>query len=180
MPKKKGNKKNEKGFTLIELMIVVVILGILAALAIPTFRGFMNRSRESEAATNLSAIGRGARAYKYEYGRFVYTTTAGSYYRPTTTPTDWCRRYGHSKYNFNSVDWTLRPWSLLRFSPGSDHYFQYQFRPGGSGRTSYFYTYAYTDLDCDGNRQYQYLQGRTDSRSGEVRFYPVVKVNPGE
>ena len=48
--------KGQKGFTLIELMIVVAIIGILAAIAIPNFLAYQARSRQSEARTNLGAI----------------------------------------------------------------------------------------------------------------------------
>ena len=47
---------NKKGFTLIELMIVVAIIGILAAIAIPNFLKFQAKSKQSEARTNLKAI----------------------------------------------------------------------------------------------------------------------------
>jgi type IV pilus assembly protein PilA len=49
-------RKNTKGFTLIELMIVVAIIGILAAIAIPNFLKFQAKSKQSEAKTNLKAI----------------------------------------------------------------------------------------------------------------------------
>jgi type IV pilus assembly protein PilA len=48
--------KNRKGFTLIELMIVVAIIGILAAIAIPDFLKFQAKAKQSEAKQNLGAI----------------------------------------------------------------------------------------------------------------------------
>ncbi|MEK6713510.1 MAG: prepilin-type N-terminal cleavage/methylation domain-containing protein, partial [Nitrospirota bacterium] len=59
-------KDREKGFTLIELMIVVAILGILAAIAIPNFMRFQAKSKQSEAKTNLGAIGTTAEAWRTE------------------------------------------------------------------------------------------------------------------
>ncbi len=48
--------RSSKGFTLIELMIVVAIIGILAAIAIPNFLTYQLKSRQSEARTNLGGI----------------------------------------------------------------------------------------------------------------------------
>ena len=49
-------QKGQKGFTLIELMIVVAIIGILAAIAIPNFLRYQCKSKQSEAKGNLGAI----------------------------------------------------------------------------------------------------------------------------
>lgn len=60
-----------KGFTLIELMIVVAIIGILAALAIPNFMRFQAKSKQSEAKANLKSIFTAEKSYaaeKDEYG----------------------------------------------------------------------------------------------------------------
>jgi type IV pilus assembly protein PilA len=67
------SKKGKKGFTLIELMIVVAIIGILAAIAIPNFLRFQAKSRQSEAKTNLGGIFTAQTAYYGEhsfYGNF--------------------------------------------------------------------------------------------------------------
>jgi prepilin-type N-terminal cleavage/methylation domain-containing protein len=62
---------NEHGFTLIELMIVVAIIGILAAIAIPNFSGFSEKAKSSEAKANLGAFASAAKAYHPEYATYL-------------------------------------------------------------------------------------------------------------
>jgi type IV pilus assembly protein PilA len=63
-------RKNTKGFTLIELMIVVAIIGILAAIAIPNFLKFQAKSKQSEAKTNLKGIYTAETGYFGENNRY--------------------------------------------------------------------------------------------------------------
>ena len=51
-----STRKRFHGFSLMEVMIVVVIIGILAALAYPNLEKYLKRARQTEAKTNLSAI----------------------------------------------------------------------------------------------------------------------------
>jgi type IV pilus assembly protein PilA len=73
-------RKNTKGFTLIELMIVVAIIGILAAIAIPNFLKFQAKSKQSEAKTNLKAI------YTAETGYFGENNTYNTFDRINWAP----------------------------------------------------------------------------------------------
>ncbi len=61
---------SEAGFTLVELMIVVGLIGLLGAIAIPNFISYQARSRRSEAYVNLAAVARIQSAYQAERGEF--------------------------------------------------------------------------------------------------------------
>ncbi|MBN8226223.1 prepilin-type N-terminal cleavage/methylation domain-containing protein [Corallococcus macrosporus] len=63
--------RKKGGFTLIELMIVVAIIGILAAIAIPNFIRFQAKSKQSEAKTNLKAIFTAQKSYFGEKDKYV-------------------------------------------------------------------------------------------------------------
>jgi type IV pilus assembly protein PilA len=61
---------NKKGFTLIELMIVVAIIGILAAIAIPNFMNYQCKAKQSEAKSSLGSIRVAQEAYFAEYDKY--------------------------------------------------------------------------------------------------------------
>jgi type IV pilus assembly protein PilA len=63
--------KSNKGFTLIELMIVVAIIGILAAIAIPNFLNYQCKARQSEARTNLGTLANLQEAYWAEWNTYA-------------------------------------------------------------------------------------------------------------
>ena len=62
-----SKKLREKGFSLIELMVVVAIIGVLAAIAIPNFRTYRAKARTSEAKLHLSSIWTAEESFRNEY-----------------------------------------------------------------------------------------------------------------
>ena len=72
-------KTSRKGFTLIKLMIVVSIIGIMAAMAIPSFLRFQCRAKQSEAKAVLKSIYVVEETYSGEWGNFVDLAGLTSY-----------------------------------------------------------------------------------------------------
>ncbi len=74
--------KNQKGFTLIELMIVIAIIGILAAIAIPQFSAYRRRSYDSSAQADLRNAATAQEAYYVDNSNYAQTpaTLVGSVY----------------------------------------------------------------------------------------------------
>jgi type IV pilus assembly protein PilA len=71
--------KNKKGFTLIELMIVVAIVGILAAIAIPAYLDYTVKSKITEVTTALDALSQAATQYHASTGYFPDQTADSNY-----------------------------------------------------------------------------------------------------
>ena len=97
----------EKGFTLVELLIVVAILGIMAAIVIPTFQGNVAQAKESASKSNLATLRTQIELYKLQHNSYplgyvngadapvamvplqlVGTTTVAGQASPSTVPTN--------------------------------------------------------------------------------------------
>jgi type IV pilus assembly protein PilA len=66
---------NKDGFTLVELMVVVAIIGILAAIAIPNYQKFQARARQSEAKISLAAVYTAEKAFATENASYSLCLT---------------------------------------------------------------------------------------------------------
>ena len=64
----KKNKNIDSAFTLVELIVVVVIIGILSSIAVPAFRNASDKARQKEASTLIATYVKAAQAYYTEFG----------------------------------------------------------------------------------------------------------------
>ena len=128
-----------RGFTLIELMIVVAIVGLLAAVAIPNFLNMQLRTRRAEIPTNVDGIRTAEQAYHAEWDS--YTT---AWFTPADLP-------GRQRAVFDST--YIDMWRLLGWAPDGTVYAMYEVDTvgGGDADGDSFFANAYGDIDGDGN-----------------------------
>ena len=89
MSLQKINKlKDEKGFTIVELLIVIVVIGILAAITIVAFNGVQQRARDTSAKADASSIVKVAEAYNAREASTGYPTASNQFTKATTPDLD--------------------------------------------------------------------------------------------
>ena len=144
-------RKGEKGFTLIELMIVVAIIGILAAIAIPNFLRFQLKSKTSEAKVNLAAIRTAEESYLAEFGTYVNAAAT-----PAASP-------GSTKAVFTGGG--LTSFDTLGWAPEGAVFFQYGIAVDGTNVLAYT---ADAQGDIDGDMAAQVWGYRHSDPSGNT------------
>lgn len=182
--------RKAKGFTLIELMIVVAIIGVLAVLGIYGVRRYMSNAKSAEARANIGQIATNAQAsYDHELPGTGAVLTPGS---SSAVLKQLCSSASNSvpataanvqakKYQSSAGDWTAdvgtpgKGFACLRFVLDSPQYYQYTYASTGGGFT------ATANGDLDGNGTWSTFALAGTLANGIVNVAPTIsETNPDE
>jgi type IV pilus assembly protein PilA len=174
--------RQSRGFTLIELMIVVAIIGVLAAVAIPSFVKYMRRSKTSEAMMNLRKMYDGAVAYYVgEHADALGSIQSRQF--PTSAPTTptltQLTAQNGKKFQTQPADWKIGGWAALDFMVTDPQYYGYTFVSNGQTFTS-AQASMIAQGDLNANGVYSWFErdcfGATDGVRGGSGLYSYNEI----
>jgi prepilin-type N-terminal cleavage/methylation domain-containing protein len=171
-----------RGFTLIELMIVVAIIGVLASVAIPSFVKYIRRAKTTEALMNLRKMYDGAVAYYVGEHADATGVIQSRQFPVSAGPTPalaTLTTLGGTKYQSTPSDWKQGGWIALDFMVTDPQYFSYSFVSNGKTFTD-AQAQMIANGDLNGNSLYSWFErdcfGQNDGVSGGSGLYSANEV----
>ena len=174
-------RKRQAGFTLVELMIVVAIIGVLAALAIYGVSRYLKHSKTAEATRNLGSMETGSKnAFQTEVdqsgtgvGPFIHQFCSSSTANvPATLP-------AAAKVATTAADWGGATWTCLKFSINEPQFYQYSYTSSGTATAAVYTAIAVGDLDGNTAQSRFTLIGQ-GSATGDARRTTFIVTNEDE